>query len=812
MNCPSCNTPLKPGAKFCAKCGTKIEQPKAADTCAKCGELLKPGAKFCAKCGAKVEQAPAPQAAENACVKCGAPLKPGAKFCAKCGASQEVPAPTQAKEPVVEDKSQMPADMAQATGRIFWNIMPGQLARVINETEFESYGDVKGIIVQPGVKAYIRANGTVVASIGGGTYDFVAPKKQTTQQAQEAVRTSWQWVTNLFSRRKPEANADSEAEKLYEEQQKAIFQHAQKGTAFSVVLMLDKAFPLLIGEKQKDIAAYAEFKPMAIATPHLNVGVGVNAYFSIVDHEKFMVHFLTERTVVNSAHLTDELAPIVKQVVQNVMGAEDITSNRLPKAMTDRIKAALQAEHLDAFFGVDVVRMVEVSAENADLDRFAALSRELYLSEQELDYLQRTNDFKNRLVDAQNNQRLAEARTDLELQRQLDELNKDNLLREDELLKFKQFLANERIVREATNDSERDAALEELARTGLIRQEETMALRQKLQTQTYQRVMAFEMMRLNDSIAYEKVRMQGEIDKAVTMVKSQLEIEALRDDYDDRRFYKDLEKDKAAANAALDVEQRQRDMNYEDKRRDAQLEMDKRNAQYRQFMEMYQAKEQAKQAERRDEAERERMRLEIEARREQAQLDKEAEIERLKWQNTQNLSAEQIWALQGDAEAAKAFAENKYSLDAERRANERVDRERAIKDQAERENKEMMMRMFEMAMNSNNDRQRERYEAQRTQDMLDDRNRQLSEREATIRRQEGRMDTAYDRALDYTTRNNVQAAANNAQPQPVQPQPQPVQAPVAEPAPKSASSTCPNCGAAYEIGTMFCEECGQKLL
>jgi hypothetical protein len=415
-------------------------------------------------------------------------------------------------------------------------------------------------------------------------------------------------------------------------------------------------------------------------------------------------------------------------------------------------------------------------------------------------------------VDAQNNQRLAEARTDLELQRQLDELNKDNLLREDELLKFKQFLANERIVREATNDSERDAALEELARTGLIRQEETMALRQKLQTQTYQRAMAFEMMRLNDSIAYEKVRMQGEIDKAVTMVKSQLEIEALRDDYDDRRFYKDLEKDKAAANAALDVEQRQRDMNYEDKRRDAQLEMDKRNAQYRQFMEMYQAKEQAKQAERRDEAERERMRLEIEARREQAQLDKEAEIERLKWQNTQNLSAEQIWALQGDAEAAKAFAQNKYSLDAERRANERVDRERAIKDQAERENKEMMMRMFEMAMNSNNDRQRERYEAQRTQDMLDDRNRQLSEREATIRRQEGRMDTAYDRALDYTTRNNVQAAANNAQPQPVQPQPQPVQAPVAEPAPKSASSTCPNCGAAYEIGTMFCEECGQKLL
>ena len=82
------------------------------------------------------------------------------------------------------------------------------------------------------------------------------------------------------------------------------------------------------------------------------------------------------------------------------------------------------------------MRIVEISAENKDLERMAALSRELYLSEQELDYLRRTNDFKNRLADANNSQRLHEANSEAELRRQLDVINRDNLLQENELKIF----------------------------------------------------------------------------------------------------------------------------------------------------------------------------------------------------------------------------------------------------------------------------------------------------------------------------------------------------------------------------------------
>ena len=48
--CPNCGAALKPGAKFCAECGTAI---KAAKFCVECGAELQTGAKFCPECGAK---------------------------------------------------------------------------------------------------------------------------------------------------------------------------------------------------------------------------------------------------------------------------------------------------------------------------------------------------------------------------------------------------------------------------------------------------------------------------------------------------------------------------------------------------------------------------------------------------------------------------------------------------------------------------------------------------------------------------------------------------------------------------------------
>lgn len=47
--CPSCNQPVRAGARFCDNCGASLVL-----ACAKCGAELRPGAKFCDSCGAPV--------------------------------------------------------------------------------------------------------------------------------------------------------------------------------------------------------------------------------------------------------------------------------------------------------------------------------------------------------------------------------------------------------------------------------------------------------------------------------------------------------------------------------------------------------------------------------------------------------------------------------------------------------------------------------------------------------------------------------------------------------------------------------------
>ena len=68
--CASCGAPLAEDAKFCASCGTKVEEPEpevveaevVPPTCASCGAPLEDEANFCTQCGTKVEPEPTPEA------------------------------------------------------------------------------------------------------------------------------------------------------------------------------------------------------------------------------------------------------------------------------------------------------------------------------------------------------------------------------------------------------------------------------------------------------------------------------------------------------------------------------------------------------------------------------------------------------------------------------------------------------------------------------------------------------------------------------------------------------------------------------
>ena len=754
--------------------------------CPKCNAVLRPGVKFCTSCGQKIEQS-------TTCTQCGSPLKQGAKFCIKCGQrvilAEKTSAPSQ----------ETPSDINSVKGRIYWNIQPGQVARVINEAEFDSYNNIQGIIIPEGTTAYIRANGHTIASISGGTYNFTGSPSS---PSGNTLRKGWEFIINLFKKGKKEEK--STTEELYREQQDLILKNAQKGAAFSVVILLDKSFPLLFGSRQSQLDDYKDFVPMKIQTRYLDMALGVNAYFKISDPERFIVHYLTERQMLNTTIIVDEITDTIRNVLQETLYDTELSSNRIPQELHALLKDKINAIAAEAFFGISVVRIVEISATSEDLERFRTLSREIYLSEQELDYLRRTNDFKNRMVDTVNAQRLHEATTDLELDKQLESINHDRLLHDEEVEKFKYFLKNERIVREAQNDSERNAALLEIAKTGLIQEDEVHALQDQLETNSYQRGMLFQMMQLRDGIEFERTRMEGEAEKATLIVKKELELQGLHDDYSDSRFYKEVEKQRTVAETNLDLEQRSRDMDYNDAKRMHDMEREDDDTQFQQFIAMQNAEEQTKENQRKHDAEME-----------QNRLKNAEEMERLKWENAKELSDEKVWALNG-GEAAVAYAENKYSSEAEREASERLEAQRreldarlenvrASRDSEHRENQSQMFQMMRDMMTMTGGIQAQKVE---------EKDRQLHEREERILRQEGRMDTAYDRALDYSTRGNIPQQMPNVQAgqQQQQQQQQQVQAQQQSQQPPAAKTvipiTCPECGTPLEPGTQFCADCG----
>lgn len=452
------------------------------------------------------------------CPRCNTPVKPGQKFCTKCGERLTEAQPAQPDKEQAQQQAQAEEAHARQQGaedvvqtsnqHIYWTIQQGQIARVITPQEMSAYTNAKGVIVSEGTTAYVRVNGKTVATLTGGVYEFKDGIAKT--DGGNAIQKAWKFVTQLFEKKpKPE-----------EEEQKALLLNLQKAAAFSIIVLVDKAFPILVGAKQPTIDDYKTFQPMVIKTKYYDLKVGLNAMFQIQDKERFIAHYLTDCKLLTTAHIVDTISDSVRTSLQQLLEEREWDGSSLPAEIRREMKDQINAIAPEAFYGLGIARIVEITADSADMERFRNLSREMYLSEQELDYLQRTNEFRNRMTAVQNAQQIAEARSEQELRAELDKINKDNLLQKDEMDKFQLMLDSQRRLREARTKEEEEAVLAEIRKQGLLRDIDYRRLEQEADLERRQREADFEFREQQRQEQLKMERRQKEFEMFMAMENS----------------------------------------------------------------------------------------------------------------------------------------------------------------------------------------------------------------------------------------------------------------------------------------------------
>ena len=697
---------------------------------------------------------------------------------------------------------------------VSWTIAPGQIARNISAQEFIEMSDADGVYVHEGVTAVLFIDGIEAAEMEGGVYTFATEKtnsdaRKDKEEEEAAIRTKEGLVQKLGRIGRSVAHFFYHSHKAIREERKKDKEHNQEHirritskSVVSVVLKRDGIVTFAMGIRPvttEDGASNLEFTPYKIRTQTLTLDVAVSMEARIHDFREFRTTYLMDRNSYSVNDLCLALNSFMRTTLQRAMQSYSADGVLLPQDLMISISYDLMTQSRELLHGISVSNVLDITTANEAFDRFHTVDEKLFITEKEIDYLSRTNEFKNRLQSVENQQKVIEAETELELRKELDKINNDQLIHDDEMEAFVELEKSQQRIRLAQTENEELAALLKLKGNRLISEDELDALETSIRDKKFDRdqVSAEFQLRAANRTEMSRVQLDLQLHKSKLLAEAELNdvrFDELRKDQARQFQLEDAEQEHNLASARRQDEyqdvrrekdavfsdtRREQDFDFEQRRKEAEYERTHRAAKDGLGIEKERSQIEMDILRQKEEIARQNMQAMQQHEQEMAEKKLKEELARIAAQ--QNMNAEQLMAagIAGmDAAAQKAYAES-FAAGKNSEMYERM-----LKMQAENSSSsqaqqaammKQMMEMMQGAMQTNatmatNMAAGQAAQQQANLDALQNvAGARLAQTEAMkdeyhkqMEHEQKRTDAAQDKALNYTTKvtqEEIKAAA-----------------------------------------------------